>query len=54
MNLYFFTYFVILICIRTIYSQVCVNLRIIGKNGDDWVKDIQSSKKKRWNTPCTH
>jgi len=38
MNLYLSTYFMILIWIRTIYSQFFVNFRILGKNGDDWAK----------------
>ena len=50
MKLYLFTYFVILIWIRTIYSQICVNFKILGKNGDDWAK-IKYTKIKRecWN-----
>jgi len=35
MNLNIFTYFVIIIWIRTIYSQICVNFRILGENGDE-------------------
>jgi len=34
MNLNLFTYFVIIILIRMIYSQICVNFRIMEKNGD--------------------
>ena len=33
MNLNLFTYFVIIIWIRTIYSQICVNFSILGKVG---------------------
>jgi len=32
MNLNHFKYFVIIIWIRTIYSQICVNFRILGIN----------------------
>jgi len=35
MNLNFFTYIVIIIRIRTINSQICVNFRILGKNEDE-------------------
>jgi len=39
MNLKLFTYLVFIIWIRTIYSQICVNLRIIGKNEDERAKE---------------
>ena len=35
MNLNLFTYFVIIIWIRSIYSQICVNFKVLGKNGDE-------------------
>jgi len=39
MNLIFFLHiFVIIIWIRTIYSQICVNFKILVKNGDERVK----------------
>jgi len=35
-----------------IYSQICVNFRILGKNEDDWVKgEYTKLKIERWNTP---
>jgi len=45
-------YFMILICIRMIYSQICVNFRILGKNGDNMAKGKKYTKLKResWNT----
>jgi len=51
MNLYLFTYFMILIWIRTIYSQICVNFKILGKNGDNWAKEKYTKlKRESWNT----
>jgi len=39
MNLNIFTYFmIIIIWIRTISSKICVNFRILGKNGDEMAK----------------
>jgi len=35
MNLNMFTSFVIIIWIRMIYSQICINFIILGKNGDE-------------------
>jgi len=35
MNLNMFTYFVIIIWIRMIYSQICVKFIILGKNWDE-------------------
>jgi len=50
MKLYFFTYFMILIWIKTIYSQICVNFRIVGKNGDDWAKkEYTKLRRESWN-----
>ena len=50
MNLYLFTYFMILIWIRTIYSQICVNFKIRGKNGDNWTKGKYTKlKRESWN-----
>jgi len=44
MNLNLFTYFVIIIRIRTIYSQICVDFRILRKNDDEKTK----VEKTRW------
>ena len=50
MNLYLFTYFVIFIWIRTIYSQIYVNFRILGKDGDNWAKEEYTKlKRESWN-----
>ena len=38
MNLNLLTYFVIIIWIKTIHSQICVNSRILGENGDESAK----------------
>jgi len=45
MNLNLFTYFVIIIWIRTIYSQIYVNFRILGGNGDERLKENIQGKK---------
>jgi len=35
-----------------IYSQICVNFKIIGKNGDNWVEEEYTKlKREGWNTP---
>jgi len=39
MNVYLFIYFMILIWIRTIYYQICVNFMSIEKNEDNWTKE---------------
>jgi len=46
MNLNIFTYFFIIILIRTIYSQICVNFRIPGKNGDERAKREETKIKR--------
>jgi len=47
MNLNLFTYFVIIILIRTIYSQICVNFWILGKmEMKGQKKNIQDKKGK--------
>jgi len=50
MNLYLFTYFMIFL-IRIFYSQICVNFKFIGKNGDNWAKGKYTKlKRESWNT----
>jgi len=46
MNLNMFTYFVILIWIKPIYSQICVNFKILGKNEEERTKGL---KRENWN-----
>jgi len=38
MNLNLYIFFLIMIWIKTIYSQICVNFRILGENGDERAK----------------
>ena len=40
MNLYLFTYCDFNLK-KMIYSQIFVNFRILGKNGDDWAKVLE-------------
>jgi len=55
MNLNLFTYFVIIIWIRTIYSQIYVNFRILGKSGDEREKKrIYKAKKAKLESTNTH
>jgi len=55
MNLYIFTYFVIFIWIKTIYSQIGVNFRILGKNENNWAKgEYTKIKKGRLEYTSTH
>jgi len=36
-----------------IYSQICANIRILGKNGNDWTKgEYTELKKETWNSPA--
>jgi len=50
MNLNLFTYFVIIIGIRTIYSQICVNFRILGNNEDERAKGKYTKLKEKVGT----
>jgi len=50
MKLNLFTNFVIIISIRTIYSQICVNFKILGKNGNEMAKEEYTKLKgESWN-----
>jgi len=41
----------ILISVRTIYSQISINFRIIGNSGDNWAKGKYTKlKRESWNT----
>jgi len=46
MNLNLFTYFVIIICIRTIYSQIFINFKILGNNEDERTKRLYTKIKR--------
>jgi len=50
MNLNLCTYFVILIWIQTIYSQICDNFRILGKNEEE-KGEYTKLKRESWNAP---
>ena len=45
MNLNVFTYFVIMILLRTIYSQICVNFRILWKMEMKGLKENRQDEK---------
>jgi len=38
MNLNLFTYSLLIVWIRTIYSQIYINFKILGENGDESAK----------------
>jgi len=55
MNLYIFIYFLFIIWIRTIYSQICVNFRILEKNEDERAKgEIYKAKKGKLEHTSSH
>ena len=53
MNLNRFTYFVITLWIRIIFSQICVNIKILGKMEMKGLKENIQDKKGKLERPNT-